>query len=117
MPYHISLSDKGNVTIATIKGTIVGPEDRETIQGKFKDLLEEGRTSLILDLGQVTFVDSGGIGGLIAIWNSVMRKSGCMKLLHVTKRMHDVLQITRLSSVFGMYDDLQKALESFESLD
>jgi anti-sigma B factor antagonist len=117
MPYDISLSEQGTVTVATIKGTIIGPDDRETIRGKFQELLEEGRTSLILDLGQVTFVDSGGIGGLIAISNSVMRKSGCMRLLHVTKKMHDVLQITRLSSVFGMYDDLQKALESFESLD
>ena len=117
MPYDISVSDNGAVSIATIKGTIVGPDDRETIQKRFQELLEGGRTSLILDLGQVTFVDSGGIGGLIAISNLVMRKSGGMKLLHVTKKMHDVLQITRLSSVFGMYDDLQKALQSFESLD
>jgi anti-sigma B factor antagonist len=117
MPYNISLSEEGAVTIATIRGTIIGPDDRETIQGRFQELLEEGRTNLILDLGQVTFVDSGGIGGLIAISNLVMRKSGCMKLLHVTKKMHDVLQITRLSSVFGMYDDLQRALESFECLD
>jgi anti-sigma B factor antagonist len=116
MPYETSISGEGAVTLVTIKGTIVGPDDRETIQMRIRELLEQGRTNLILDLGQVTFVDSGGIGGLIAISNLVMRKSGCMKLLYVTKKMHDILQITRLSSVFRMYDDLQRTLESFDTL-
>lgn len=115
MPFQISTSSERAVALLCIKGTIVGPDDREALQGKIQELLEGGQTSLILDLGQVNFVDSGGIGGLIAASNLVMRKSGCMRLLHVTKKIHDVLQITRLSSVFGMYDDLQKALESFET--
>jgi anti-sigma B factor antagonist len=114
MPYEASVFQEGAVTIVKVNGSIVGPDDRETIQGKIKELLEIGQTSLILDLGQVTFVDSGGIGGLVAVSNLVMRKSGCLRLLHATKKMHDILQITRLSSVFEMYDDLQKALKSFD---
>lgn len=115
MPFHISTSSERAVALLSIEGTIVGPDDREALQGKIQELLEGGQTSLIIDLGKVTFVDSGGIGGLVAVSNLVMRKSGCLKLLHATKKIHDILQITRLSSVFGMYDDLQKALESFES--
>jgi anti-sigma B factor antagonist len=115
MPFQISTSREREVTLVSIKGTIVGPDDREALQVKIQEFLEGGQTSLILDLGQVNFVDSGGIGGLVAASNLVMRKSGCLKLLHATKKMHDILQITRLSSVFAMYDDLQKALESFES--
>lgn len=117
MPFEISTSSERAIALLNIKGTIVGPDDREALQGKIRDLLEGGQTSLILDLGQVSFVDSGGIGGLIAASNLVMRKCGCMRLLHVTKKIHDVLQITRLSSVFGMYDDLEKALKSFEAPD
>ena len=117
MPFQISTSSERAVALLSIKGTIVGPDDREALQGKIQEVLEGGQTSLILDLGQVNFVDSGGIGGLIAASNLVMRKSGCMRLLHVTKKIHDVLQITRLSSVFGIYDDLEKAMKSFEAPD
>ncbi len=115
MPFQIYTSSERAVAVLSLKGTIIGPDDREALRSRIQELLEGGQTSLILDLGQINFVDSGGIGGLVAVSNLVMRKSGCLKLLHATKKMHDILQITRLSSVFAMYDDLQKALESFES--
>ncbi len=98
-----------------LKGTMIGHIDREMFQAKIQELLEAGETKLILDLGEVSYADSGGIGGLMNASNLAIRKGGSVKLLHLTKRIHDVLQITRLSSVFGIYDDLQKALESFEA--
>jgi anti-sigma B factor antagonist len=113
MPLEISSASEGHVTLVKLKGTIVGPTDRESFEDRIRELLETGQTSMILDLGEVSYADSAGIGGLIAVSKLVMRKGGCVKLLHLTKRIHDILQITRLSSVFGIYNDLQKALDSF----
>src|SRR5512146_1939163 len=114
MPYEMALSTEGVVTLVKLKGTMIGPNDREAFQTQIQELLDGGQLNLILDLGEVTFADSSGIGALIAAASLVTRKGGLMRLLHVTKRIHDVLQITRLSSVFGIYDNLQSALASFE---
>ncbi len=115
MPYEISFSSEAAITVVKLKGTMVGPNDRGTFQNQIQELLDKGQLNMVLDLGEVTFADSSGIGALIAAGSSVTRTGGCMKLLHVTKRIHDVLQITRLSSIFGIYDNLQSALESFET--
>ena len=114
MPYDTSLSSEGPVLIVKVKGTFVGPRDKDAIEAKVQELVEQGHTSIILDLGEVSFLDSSGIGGLIAAFLKASRKGGSVKLVHVTRRIHEVLQITRLSSVFEMFDDLQKALKSFE---
>lgn len=115
MPLEISASDEGKATLLLMNGTVVGPADRESFQLRIQEVLEGSNPNLILDMGGVTYVDSAGIGALVATSNLAMRKGGCIKLLHLTKRIHDVLQITRLSSVFGIYDSLQKALDSFDS--
>ena len=117
MPLEITSSDEKKATLLQMRGTIVGPDDRESFQAKIQELLEGANPNLILDLGGVTYVDSAGIGALVATSNLATRKGGGIRLLHLTKRIHDVLQITRLSSVFGIYDSLQKALDSFESQD
>jgi len=102
-----------SITLVTLKGTIVAGESVDLLQHKTRELLDAGETNFILDLAGVTFVDSTGIGALIHLVGSASSKGGSLKLLHLTKRIHDVIQITRLSSVFAIYDDLQKAIESF----
>ncbi len=115
MALEISSSKVGLITLLNLKGTIVAGNDRKKLQDKMQELLEAAEINIIMDLGQVSYADSTGIGGLIEASNWASRKGGCVKLLHLTKRIHDVLQITRLSTVFGIYDDLQKALDSFEA--
>jgi anti-sigma B factor antagonist len=115
MPLEISASKVGSITLVNLRGTIVAGNDRGMLHDKMQELLEAGGTNFILDLGQVTYVDNTGIGALIGALNLAMGKGGCVRLLHLTRQIHDVLQIARLSAVFEIYDDLQKALESFEA--
>ncbi|HLY62061.1 MAG TPA: STAS domain-containing protein [Terriglobia bacterium] len=115
MPLEISSSKVGSITLLSLKGTIVAGNDRKKLQDKIKELLDAAEINIIMDLEQVSYADSTGIGGLLEASTAATRKGGCAVLLHLTKRIHDVLQITRLSTVFGIYDDLQKAVDSFGS--
>jgi anti-sigma B factor antagonist len=115
MPIKISPSKIGSVTLVNLKGTIVAGNDQGILHDKMQELLEAGGTNFILDLGQVTYLNHAGIRALIEALNLATDKGGSVKLLHLTKQIHDVLQIAELSAVFGIYDDLQKALESFEA--
>jgi anti-sigma B factor antagonist len=114
MPLELSISKVDSVSVATLKGTIVAGNDKDLLIAKAEELLNAGETRIIFDLGQVNYVDSTGIGALVHIHTTAERKGAAVKLLNLTKRIHDVLQITRLSTVFGIYSDLQKAIESFE---
>jgi anti-sigma B factor antagonist len=114
MPLELSISKVESISVATLKGTIVAGNDKDLLIAKAEELLNAGETRIILDLGQVNYVDSTGIGALVHIHTTAERKGAAVKLLNLTKRIHDVLQITRLSTVFGIYSDLQKAIESFE---
>jgi anti-sigma B factor antagonist len=114
MAFEFSPSKVDSITVVNLKGTIVTGGDKEMFLSKLQELLQAGERNFILDFAQVTYVDSTGIGTLIEAHSLAERKGGCVRLLHLTKRIHDVLQITRLSSVFGIYDDLQKAVKSFK---
>ena len=103
MPLEISPSKVGSITLVNLRGTIVAGNDRGMLHDQMQELLEAGGTNFILDLGQVTYVDSTGIGALIEALNLVVRKGGCVKLLHLTKRIHDVLQIARLALKPGVH--------------
>ncbi len=114
MPLELSVSKVESITVVTLKGTIIAGNDKELLMSKADELLNAGETRIIFDLGLVNYVDSTGIGALVHIHTAAERKGAAVKLLNLTKRIHDVLQITRLSSVFGIFSDLQKAIESFE---
>ena len=114
MLIEISPSKIGSITLLSLSGTIVAGDDKGMLHDKMQELLEAGGTNFILDLEQVTYLDHAGIGALIEASNLAMEKGGSVRLLHLTKQIHDVLQIAELSAVFGIYNDLQEALESFE---
>jgi anti-sigma B factor antagonist len=113
MPLGISQSKIDSVALLLLKGTMVAGKDTELLTGAVSELLEAGQSQIVLDMGQVNYIDSTGIGALVRSYNLAMAKGAAVKLLHLTKRIHDVLQITRLSTVFEIYDDPQKALASF----
>ena len=115
MPVVISHSKMDSVVLVSLQGTLVAGKDAELLTKKTLELLEAHETRIILDLGQLTYIDSTGISALVRAYTLVKSRSGSMKLVHLTKRVYDVLRITRLSSVFEIYDDLQKALASFGS--
>jgi anti-sigma B factor antagonist len=102
------------VKIIDCNGRIVFGEEasqlRDTIK---KDLPENNR--IVLNLANVNYIDSGGIGTMVSLFTSARNAGGDIKLLHLTKRVGDLLQITKLITVFESYDDEQKAVNAFTS--
>lgn len=113
MAFESTRSKVDSITLLSLKGTIVAGRDSEVLTDLVAQFLEAGETRILLDLAQVTFIDSTGIGAIIRVHSAALRKAASVKLLHLTKRVYDVLQITRLSTVFEIYDDLEKAKASF----
>jgi anti-sigma B factor antagonist len=113
MSIKTELEEKGNVTVVRAKGNItIGEGDiklRETIEG----LLTANKKQILLDLGRVSFIDSSGIGELVGCYTTVMNRGGKFKLLNLTKKIKDLLQVTQLITVFESYMNEEEALKSF----
>jgi anti-sigma B factor antagonist len=106
----------GNVTILDLAGTITIDDDAIRLKDKINSLLLQQRTSVILNLAEVSYIDSGGLGQIAASYAAVMRAGGALKLLNVNKRNHDLLSITRLVTIFQTFDTEDAALRSFETV-
>ena len=78
-----------------------------------KDLLEKGQKKILLNLGEISYIDSSGIGELVSAFTSVRNQGGELKLLHLTKKVNDLLQITKLYTVFDVRDNEATAIISF----
>jgi anti-sigma B factor antagonist len=113
MPLGISDSQVESVTLLHLKGTLVAGSDTELLDSKMQELLKRGVTQILLDLGEVNYIDSSGIGALVRAYSSAQRENAALKLYRLTRRVHDVLQITRLSTVFEIFNDQGKAIASF----
>lgn len=115
MPLEITETKTESVILLALKGTIEIGRGADQLTEVVRSHLDHGANHFILDLAGVRYIDSTGITALINIHKSARSSAGAMKLLRLTQRVHDVLQITRLSSVFEIYNDPTKALESFGS--
>jgi anti-sigma B factor antagonist len=105
------------VMLVDLRGRItLGPET-EAVRSKLKQLLSAGNHRIILNLAGVDYLDSVGLSTLIAGYTSARNAGGDLKLLHLPRGVQQLLQITRLSTVFEIYEDLAIAVESFESED
>ena len=103
----------GNVTVLGLKGELKLGDGQALLKDKIHSLLHQGRTLILVDLGGVTYIDSSGIGELASSFTSVGRAGGAIKLLNLTKRVRDLLAITKLLTVFDCFDTEQEALHSF----
>jgi anti-sigma B factor antagonist len=110
-----STRQAGSVTIVDLSGQIKLGEGSSVLRDTVKDLLSKGHKNILLNLGDINYVDSSGIGELVAAFTSVRNQGGEMKLLHLTKKIHDLLQITKLYTVFDVKDDEAEALAAFGS--
>lgn len=113
MPLEIAETKTGSATLLQLKGTMVIGKDPELVTARVQSLVEGGNTRIILEMGEVAYLDSTGISALVRCHIFASRRGATVKLLRLTKRVYEVLQITRLSSVFEIYDDQEKALASF----
>jgi anti-sigma B factor antagonist len=104
----------GDVTIVDITGNLVASSGEEVaLKDKVRSLIQQGRKSIVVDLGNVPYMDSGGLGELVHAYATTKNAGGTLKLMRVTRRLKDLLTITKLLTVFDTYDDDATALASF----
>jgi anti-sigma B factor antagonist len=103
------------ITVLDIVGKLTIDEAAEHLKDKINSLIEQNESRIVLNLKGVPYIDSGGLGQLIASFGSVKKAGGTMKLLHVNSRNHNLLSITSLVTVFESFDSEADALRSFET--
>ena len=108
-----TIREVDEITIVDLSGRISLGEGSALLRKTVRDLLENGQTKILLNLGDVNYIDSSGIGELVSGYTSVKSRGGELKLLHLTKKVHDLLQITKLFTVFEVHSDERAALRSF----
>jgi anti-sigma B factor antagonist len=101
------------VTIIDVSGRITLGEGSAMLREMVRDLLGKGQKRIILNLGDVNYIDSSGIGELVSGYTTVRNQGGEVKLLNLTKKVHDLLQITKLYTVFDVHNDEHSAVNSF----
>ena len=109
----VSTRQLEKVTIVDVSGRIELGEGSSTIRATVKELLARGQKNILLNLGNVTYIDSSGVGELVSAFTSVRNQGGELKLMNLTKKVHDVLQITKLYTVFHVIDDEAAAVAAF----
>jgi anti-sigma B factor antagonist len=102
------------ITVVDLSGRITLGEGSTVLRETVKDLLSKGQRKILLNLGDVTYIDSSGIGELVSAFTSVRNQGGELKLLNLTKKVHDLLQITKLYTVFDIKDDEAAAIQAFK---
>jgi anti-sigma B factor antagonist len=101
------------VTVVDMSGRITLGEGSVVLRDTIRDLIGKGQKKILLNLGDVTYIDSSGIGELVSAFTAVRREGGELKLLNLTKKVHDLLQITKLYTVFDIKDDEAAAIKAF----
>jgi anti-sigma B factor antagonist len=101
------------VNIVDCSGRITLGEGSIVLRDIVKDLLSKGQKKILLNLGDVNYIDSSGIGELVSAYTTVRNQGGELKLLNLTKKVHDLLQITKLYTVFDVKDDEASAVKAF----
>ena len=105
----------GDVAILDLKGRIRINGGTLALHRSIRCLVEEGKTKILLNLGGVTHIDSTGLGELISSYVTLNNKGGQIKLVHLTERVQDIMTITKLLTMFDVYDNEPDALASFKS--
>ncbi|HLX74177.1 MAG TPA: STAS domain-containing protein [Terriglobales bacterium] len=102
------------VMIVDLSGRITLGEGSVILRDTVRDLVGKGNKKILLNLGEVNYIDSSGIGELVSAFTTVRNQGGELKLLNLTKKVHDLLQITKLYTVFDVKDDETAAIKSFK---
>lgn len=114
MPLYIVEKLVDDVTLLDLRGRIVLGAENVSLRERVSHLVEGGHTRIILNLEHVDYIDSVGLSSLVVSFTAARKKGGDLKLLNLTKRVKDLLQITRLITVFETFETLAAAQKSFE---
>ena len=109
-----TLRQVDSITVVDMSGRITLGEGCTQLRELIREQLGKGNKNLLLNLADVNYIDSSGIGELVSGFTRVSNEGGQLKLLNLTKKVHDLLQITKLYTVFDVHDDEAKAITSFE---
>jgi anti-sigma B factor antagonist len=109
----LSIRQVGDVTVIDATGRITLGEGASTFRDTVRDLAAKGDKKILLNLSDVTYIDSSGIGELVSGFTTVTNHGGVLKLLGLSKRVKDLLQITKLYTVFEVFDDESTAIKSY----
>ena len=115
MSMKASTRQVDGVVIVDLSGRITLGEGSVILRDSVRELLGKGNKKILLNLGDVNYIDSSGIGELVSAYTTVKNQGGELKLLNLTKKVHDLLQITKLYTVFDVKDDEAAAVKSFSS--
>src|SRR5687767_4963189 len=103
----------GGLTVLDLKGKLTLEDGAQLLKVKIDSLVFQSRTQVIIDLGAVPYIDSGGLGHLVACYTTLTRAGGRLTLINVNKKNHDLLSITKLVSIFETFDSEPAAIESY----
>jgi len=111
---NIEVRTIGDVRVLDWKGKITLGEETMAVRNKVRDIVNSGGKKLVLNLAGVPYIDSSGVGELVSTYTTVTNAGGQLKLLNLTKKIHELLAITKLLTVFEVYDNEKAALSSFK---
>ena len=114
MSLTIASREVEGVSILDLKGRITLGEGSVQIRDAVHEMVAKGQKKILLNLGDVNYVDSSGLGELVAAYTTAKNKGADLKLLNLIKKVHDLLQLTKLYTVFDVYDDENIAIGSFK---
>ena len=110
---HLNERVVGGVTIVEVTGNLEANSGEASLKDKVRSLVQQGRKNILIDLGNVSYMDSSGLGELVHVYATTKNAGGTLKLMRVTRRLKDLLTITKLVTVFDNYEDEPSALASF----
>ena len=113
MALTIASREVDGVTVLDLSGRITLGEGSVQVRDTIRDQIGKGSKSILLNLGDVNYIDSSGIGELVSAYTTVRNQGGELKLLNLTRKVHDLLQITKLYTVFDVKDDEASAIASY----
>jgi len=115
MAFNIVEKEVKGVTVLQLLGRVTLGEGSSQLRTKLREVLSRGKTRLVLDLAEVAYIDSAGLGTLVAGYTSAQNQGANLKLANLTKRFNEQLHITKLVTVFDVFDTVEDAVNSFES--
>ena len=104
----------GDIAVLSLKGNLMGEPDTMDVRDKVYSLLQDGVKNVVLDMGKVKWINSSGLGTLIAAMTSVKNKGGELKLANITDKVESLFMITQLIKVFKTYEDVDRAIASYK---
>jgi anti-sigma B factor antagonist len=113
MSLKMRTREVNGIVIIDLSGQLTLGEASAAIRDEVRDQTSQGLRKILLNLGDISYIDSAGLGELTAAYTSVKNRGGQLKLLNLTRRVHDLMQITKLYTVFDVYDDEKMAIASF----